>query len=171
MSKLTFNIVEITEGESRQDKILEPEDLDLSPYTFIGGGIEIHFNRQRQFIEVNYEVRGGVELTCDRSLKPFEHPVETTYSVIFKTDVQQETEDENGAVRRFNFSNNTFSIEKEVRDSVLLKIPIKKIHPKFRNKEGEIEEFEPKSFGKAPEDEEEKIDPRWKKLKEIKTED
>lgn len=167
MSKLTFNIVEIPEGESRRDELLEPDDLDLSPYAFTGGVIEIHFNRQRHFIEVNYEVQGGVELTCDRSLQPFEHPVDTTYSVIFKADVEQETEDESGAVRRFNFSNNSFSIEKEVRDSILLKVPIKKIHPDFRDEKGNVEEFEEKSFGKPPEDEEETIDPRWEKLKEL----
>ncbi len=167
MSKLTFNIVEIPEGESRREEILEPDDLDLSPHTFTGGAIKIDFNRQRRFIEVNYEVQADVELVCDRSLKPFKYPVDTTYSVIFKTDIEQETEDEGGAVRRFNFSNNTFSIEKEVRDSILLKIPIKKVHPDYRDEAGNVEEFEEKSFGKPPEDEEESIDPRWEKLKEL----
>ena len=167
MSKLTFNIVEIPEGESRRKELLEPEDLDLSPYEFTGGAIKIDFNRQRRFIRVNYEVEAGVELVCDRSLKPFEYPVDTTYDVIFKTDVEQETEDESGAVRKFNISNNSFSIEKEVRDSIMLKIPIKKIHPDYRDEEGNVKEYEEKSFGEPPEDEEEQIDPRWEKLKEL----
>lgn len=167
MSKLTFNIVEIPEGESRRNELLEPGDLDLSPYVFTGGAIDIHFNRQLHFIEVNYEVHGGVELTCDRSLKSFEYPIDTTYSVIFKTGVERETEDEDGAVRAFNISNNTFSIENEVRDSILLRIPIKKIHPDFRDEEGNVEAFEEKSFGKPPEDEQDAIDPRWEKLKEL----
>ncbi len=167
MSKLSFNIVEIPEGESRREEILEPEDLDLSPYDFCGGRIDLRFNRQRRFIRVNYEVFAGVELICDRSLKSFEHPVDTAYDVIFKTDVEQETEDENGAVRQFNFSNNTFTIEKEVRDSILLKVPIKKIHPDYRDEEGNVDEFETKKFGEAPEDEEKSIDPRWEKLKKL----
>src|SRR5699024_479916 len=124
----------------------------------------------RRFIEVNYQIRGGVELTCDRSLKSFEHAIDTAYSVIFKADVQKETEDEKGAIRKFNLSNNTLSIEKEVRDSVLLRVPIKKIHPDYRDEEGNIKEFEEKSFGKPPEDEEQTIDPRWRKLKKIKAE-
>ncbi len=171
MSKLSFNIVEIPEGESRHDKILEPEDLDLTPYEFTGGVISIRFNRQRRFIEVNYDLEGGVQLTCDRSLETFDHPIDTSYNVIFKTDVEKETEDENGAVRKFNFSGNTFSIEKEVRDSVLLRIPIKKIHPKFKDEEGIVKEFEEKSFNEPPEEEEDPIDPRWEKLKKIKAED
>lgn len=167
MSKLTFNIVEIPKGESRQEELLEAEDLDLSPYEFAGGAIEVNFNRQRRFIEVNYKVEAGVELVCDRCREPFEYLVDTTYKVIFKTDIQEETEDEDGAVRMFNFSNNSFSIEKEVRDSILLNIPIKKIHPKFRDEEGNIKEFEEKSYGEPPEDEEDPIDPRWEKLKEL----
>lgn len=167
MAKLTFNIVEIPEGESRREEILEPEDLDLSPYEFCGGYIELQFNRQPRFIRVSYEVKVGVELICDRSIEPFEHAVETSYDVVFKTDMEEETEDENGAVRGFNFSSNTFSIEKEVRDSILLKVPIKAVHPKYRDEEGNVDEFETKKFGQAPEDEEESIDPRWKKLKEL----
>lgn len=167
MAKLEFNIVEIPEGESRRQELLEPEDLDLSPYEFTGGAVRIDFNRKPRFIRVNYEVQGGVELVCDRSLKPFEHPVDTSYEVVFKTDVKEETANEDGAVRRFNFSSNTFSIEKEVRDSVLLKIPIKKIHPEYRDEEGRIEEFETQSFGEPPENEENSIDPRWEKLKEL----
>lgn len=169
MSKLTFNIVEIPEGESRRDEILEPDELDLSPHTFTGGAIIIQFNRQRRFIEVNYEVEGGVELICDRCLESFEQPIGATYDIVFKADVRKETENEEGAVRTFNFSSNTFSIEKEVRDSMLLQVPIKKIHPKFRDESGDIKQFEEKSFGKPPEsEEEEKIDPRWSKLKELK---
>ena len=41
MSKLEFHIVEIPEGQSRRDLSLDQEDLDLSPYTFKGGDMEI----------------------------------------------------------------------------------------------------------------------------------
>lgn len=169
MSKLVFNIVEIPEGESRQELVLEPEDLDLSPYTFDGGHIELDFYRARHFIRTNYKVEAGVELVCDRSLEPFVHPVTTEYDVVFKTDVEEETEDEEGAMRKFDFHSNTFSIEEEVRDSIMLEIPMQKIHPKYLNEEGEYDEFETKSFGKGPDEEEQdKVDPRWEKLKNLK---
>ncbi len=167
MRKLEFDIVEIPEGESRRTEILEPEDLDLSPYEFTGGQLALEFNRMLRLIRVNYQVQGGVELVCDRSLEIFEHMADTNYDVIFKTDVKQETEDENGAVRRFNFSSNSFSIEKEVRDSIMLTVPMQKIHPEYRDEQGNYNDFETKSFGKPLEIEEEPIDPRWEKLKEL----
>lgn len=169
MSKLVFNIVEIPEGESQRALDLHPDDLDLSPYTFKGGTIDITFYRALHFIRVTFNVHSDVELQCDRSLDFFDQPVEATYEIVFKVDVEEETEDEEGAVRRFNFSSNTLSIEEEVRDTVLLQIPIKKLHPKFLDEEGNPKEFESKSFGsEGRSDQQDAIDPRWEELKKLK---
>jgi uncharacterized metal-binding protein YceD (DUF177 family) len=169
MSELRFNITEIPEGESRQVRSLAPETLDLDSYRFEGGEIIIDFYRARHFIRTSYALEAGVELVCDRSLEAFIYPVSTSYEVVFKTDVQKETEDEDAAVRRFDFSSNTFSIEKEVRDSIMLEIPMQKIHPRFLDEEGNSKQFGTKSFGDiAPEEEQQKMDPRWEKLKELK---
>lgn len=171
MSKLEFHIVEIPEGQSQRVLSLDEEDLDLSPYTFEGGELEIDFYRTIHFIRVNFHIHAGVEIQCDRSLEYFEKPVEADYEVVFKVDVQEETEDENGAVRRFNFSSNTLSIEEEVRDTILLQIPIKKLHPKFLDEHGNPKEFESKTFGTLSDEgegEEETIDPRWEELKKLK---
>ena len=168
MSKLEFKIVEIPEGESRRTENLLADDLDLSPYAFEEGRIVLDFYRALHFIRVRYDVDADIELVCDRSLEPFIESVNTHYEVIFKTEVQQETEDEEAAVRTFNFSANTFSIEQEVRDSLLLEVPMQKIHPKYLNEEGNYKKFETKSFGEGPDKEDEQsIDPRWEKLKEL----
>lgn len=171
MSKLEFHIVEIPEGESRRVLSLDEEDLDLSPYVFKGGNIEIDFYRALHFIRVDFRVHADVEIQCDRSLDYFVKPMDAEYEVVFKVDVKEETEDEKGAVRRFNFSSNTLSIREEVRDTILLQIPIKKLHPRFLDEEGNPKEFESKIFGSTDSDgemEEETIDPRWEELKKLK---
>lgn len=170
MSKLEFNIVEIPEGESQQVVGLTEEDLDLSPHEFKGGEVQLQFYRALHFIRVNFHVDSDVELTCDRSLEPYIQPVESDYEIVFKVDVQEEKEDENGAVRRFDFSTNTLSVENEVRDTIFLNIPIKKLHPKFLDEEGNPKDFETKSFGdiKEEDDDTEIADSRWEKLKKLK---
>lgn len=167
MSKLEFNIVEIPEGESQRTVGLTDEDLDMSPYDFKGTEVDLHFYRTIHFIRVNFHVDAEVELTCDRSLESYIQPVASDYEVLFKVDVQEETENEDGAVRRFNFSSNTLSIEEEVRDTIMLNIPIKKLHPKFLDEEGNPREFETRKYGEV-EEETEQIDPRWEKLKKLK---
>lgn len=169
MSKLVFHIVEIPEGESQKVLELEKDDLNLSPYAFEGGEIEVEFYRTLHFIRVNFEVHASVELECDRSLEKFIFPVDSDYEVLFKVDVKEETEDENGAVRRFDFSSNTFSIEEEVRDTILLEIPMQVLHPRFLDEEGNPKDFQTKTFGEAEEeDSKDNIDPRWEDLKKLK---
>lgn len=168
MSKLTFNIIDIPDGQSRRVVELEEDDLDLSPHEFKGGSVDLEFYRTLHFIRVNFTVRAGVELTCDRSLKPFVLPVEDDFQVVFKVDVEQETEDEEGAVRRFNFSSNTLSVGDEVRDTIMLNVPMQKIHPDYLDEEGEPVDFETKSYGDVESSEQSAIDPRWEKLKKLK---
>lgn len=170
MSKLEFKIVEIPEGESQRTVELSEEDLDLSPHEFKGGRIDIEFYRSLHFIRVNFHVDVDVELVCDRSLEPYIQPIEDDYEVVFKVDVKEETEDESGAVRRFDFSTNSLDIADEVRDTIFLNVPVKKLHPKFLDEEGRPEDFGTKSFGKTQEEEEETeiVDPRWEKLKKLK---
>ncbi|TYP95067.1 Uncharacterized metal-binding protein YceD, DUF177 family [Fodinibius salinus] len=171
MSKLEFNIVEIPEGESRKTVRLSGDDLDLSPHTFEGGEVELVFYRTPHFIRVNFEVESEVALTCDRSLESYIQPIVSEYEVVFKVDVREESEDENGAVRRFDFSTNTLDVGDEVRDTIALNIPIKKLHPKFIDEDGTPKEFETKSYGDIPDEEEgesEMADSRWEKLKELK---
>ena len=169
MSKLEFNIVEIPEEESQRTVGLTAEDLNLSPHGFEGGRLDLEFYRTLHFIRVNFHVDADVELVCDRSLEEYIQPIAADYEVLFKVDVQEETENEDGAVRRFNFSSNTLSIEEEVRDTIMLNIPIKKLHPRFLDEEGKVKNFETKKFGDVQEeDEAEGMDPRWEKLKKLK---
>lgn len=168
-SKLTFKIVEIPEEESRRTVELSGNDLDVSSYDFRGGVIDLQFYRTLHFIRINFHLDVEVALICDRSLEEYIQPINADYEVLFKVDVQEETENMDGAVRRFNFSSNTLSIAEEVRDTILLNIPIKKIHPKYLDEEGIPRAFETKKFGtiQSPDDDG-AIDPRWEKLKEIK---
>lgn len=169
MSKLEFNIVEIPEGESNRELELDEDDIDLSPYEFQGGEIQLKFYRALHFIRVNFHVETDVQLVCDRSLENYTQPIDTDYQVLFKVDVQEEKADENGAVKSFDFSSNTLSIEDEVRDTLLLNIPMQKLHPKFLDEDGVPMDFETKKFGKTEESgEEEQIDPRWEELKKLK---
>jgi len=169
---LEFKIVEIPEEHSRRVEPLEADELDLDTYHHASGEVEIEFYRTLHFIRVNFKVRTEVELVCDRSLEHFMHPVEQDYEVIFKVDVQEEVEDEHSAVRSFNFSSNTLSIKDEVRDTILLNLPVKKLHPRYLDEQGRPTEFETRQYGDVHGEEEldenEPADPRFRKLKELK---
>ncbi len=90
------------------------------------------------------------------------------YEVLFKAEEVEESADENGAVRNYDHAGNQIDLEQDVRDTILLHVPSKKLHPRFLDEDGNPRELLNEQFGDVPDEEEDAIDPRWEKLKELK---
>ncbi|HBQ60683.1 MAG TPA: DUF177 domain-containing protein [Balneolaceae bacterium] len=164
-----FKIFELAEEQSEKSIELEAEDLDLGEQvTFKGGVLHIDFYRNPRFIRSQFEIDVTVELICDRSLDAFDHNVNQQYEVIFKLDDVEESANENGAVRNIDHASQQIDLEQDVRDTILLNLPTKKLHPRFLDEDGNPKEILNEQFGDIPEDDEEQIDPRWEKLKKLK---
>lgn len=168
-SKLTFNLQEIPGGRSERSVSLAEGDLDLDDEAALKSGeVQINFLKTIHFVEVDFTVDAETELICGRTLKPFRKQLNGSFHILFEPDEVEDTETDKGAVRQIPADDLTVDIEKEVRDTIMLKIPVRKIHPDLYDSEGNPEEFETQHFGPEPEDEEDRIDPRWEKLKELK---
>lgn len=164
-----FKIFELPEEQSEKRLDLEPGALELSEdFTFKGGILDIDFYRTEHFIRAQLDIDVTVELICDRSLDAFDHKVHQQYEVLFKADDVEESADENGAVRNYDHASQQIDLEQDVRDTILLNLPTKKLHPRFLDEDGNPKEVLNEQFGDIPEDDEEHIDPRWEKLKDLK---
>ncbi|MDR9415041.1 MAG: DUF177 domain-containing protein [Gracilimonas sp.] len=164
-----FKIFELPEEQSEKSLELKVDAIDLGDQvTFAGGMLNIQFYRTPQFIRAQFEVNATVELTCDRSLDNFDHELDQQYEVLFKTDDIEESADENGAVRNIDHTSQEIDLEQDVRDTILLNLPAKKLHPRYLDEDGNPKEVLHKKFGDIPEDDEDQIDPRWEKLKDLK---
>lgn len=165
---LKFKIFEIPEEQSERTIGLGSDELDLGDLAFRGGTVHIEFYRTLHFVRTQFTVNAKVELICDRSLDAFEYEVQQDYEVLFKAEQVEESADENGAVRNYDHASKQIDLEQDVRDTILLNLPTKKLHPRFLDEEGNPKEILNEQFGDIPEDEEDQIDPRWEKLKELK---
>ncbi|HBX66879.1 MAG: hypothetical protein CL670_11250 [Balneola sp.] len=165
---LKFKIFEIPEEQSEKNIELDSEELDLGDITFKGGSIHIDFYRTQQFVRTQFTVDAAVELICDRSLDSFDHEVHQNYEVLFKAEEVEESADENGAIRNYDHTSKQIDLEQDVRDTILLNLPTKKLHPRFLDEDGNPEEVLNEQFGDIPDEDEEQIDPRWEKLKDLK---
>ena len=168
--ELSFNIQDIPEGISSSDITLEENTVALNSYTFKGGAMHIEFNRTLYFIRLDCNLWADVELICDRSLKPFVYEVKKDIGIIFKVGIEEEIVNKDSIIRPFDFDSLELNIENDIRDTILLDLPIKKIHPDYIDEEGNIKQFETKKYGSVKNDEE-TIDPRWNKLKQLKNND
>lgn len=165
---LKFKIFEIPEERSERTIELSSGELDLGDLAFKGGTVDIEFYRTLHFVRTQFTVDAKVELICDRSLDAFDHEVHQDYEVLFKAEEVEESADENGAVRNYDHTSKQIDLEQDVRDTILLNLPTKKLHPRFLDDEGNPKEVLNEQFGDIPDEDEDQIDPRWEKLKDLK---
>jgi len=159
---LAFKINEIPKGKSTETLSIESGKLDLAGLEYRDLVIEIGFEKREAALQVSFSFKLEIVVICDRSLEEFWQPVEGAYEVIFKEGIDFDSEDEQMSIRRLDISGNIINIEAEVRDTVLLSIPLRKLHPRFIDENGNVTDFELKTG------EVETIDPRWEALKSIK---
>jgi len=164
---LTVDISSLSEGIHHLEFTPSATDVDLDPTTFGDIHVETELQYHMDRILVKLTVDATAELTCDRTLRPYDQPVEGQYSLLFGPPSMVGKEgDEFEEVRPLTPSDQEIDLTDVVRDTVLLALPQRRVAPGAEDMEIDRE------FG-APEDEEEtdEIDPRWDELRKLRDED
>ncbi|SEI84988.1 Uncharacterized metal-binding protein YceD, DUF177 family [Dyadobacter sp. SG02] len=157
------------------DAFFEEMEQDLIEH----GHFKTHvvLNKSATMIQLRFHTKGSVILTCDRSLETFEEPVDSDERIILKFgDHNEELTEEIEIISR---NTNRINVARYIFDFIALSLPVKKLHPSLRTEEDELdlEDDEEEgtlvytSGGQEEGDEaedEEKIDPRWEALKNLK---
>lgn len=131
--------------------------------------VDVLLTKHETFIEVEFKIRGTARLICDRSLEPFDFPMESDNQIVFKYgDEFQEITEEIIIIPR---DTATLELGQYIYEFIALGIPLKKLHPRFKDETDE-DDSEGKivySSGTSEEKkDEEEIDPRWNILKKLK---
>ena len=124
-------------------------------------------NKHETFIEADFSIQGEANLICDRSLEPFGFPIKLRKQIVFKYGEQaDEGDDEVIVIPR---EQSSLDLGQLMYELIGLQIPMKKLHPKFRNEEedGENEGKIVYQSGGDTTNESETIDPRWEILKKL----
>jgi len=158
---IELKVSDIPLGESEETLYLEKGELDLGSYEYTGGELHLHFNREEDTIRIFFTIKIALTLICDRSLEPFPFDVEEDYEVIYRLDGDEYSDDVEVTVKPLASHENVIQIDQEVRDTILLAIPAKKLHPRYLDDNGEPTDFQV-TFGKKT------VDPRWEPLKSLK---
>lgn len=134
-----------------------------------GGDFEakVVLDKHETFIDAEFMITGKARLVCDRCLEPFDEPVKVHRKVMFKYgDEPAELSDEIVIIARDQAQ---LELGQFIYEFINLAIPMKKLHPKFREEEQENDDTEGKIVYKSePGDDNTDIDPRWEKLKKLK---
>jgi uncharacterized protein len=122
---------------------------------------KITLDKRETFIDTHFVLKGSVELICDRSLEPFQFPISINRKIVFKYgDEEKEVSDE---IQIILASRDQLEMGQFMYEFILLEIPMKKLHPKFKNESSED------TIVYTSTTEEAAIDPRWEALKKLKS--
>lgn len=163
---LQFDIRDLKEGRVEEVVVHpSPEELEVDEEQFSDIEVSVRLGRQGDRIFVSFDVGATATFECDRTLEVYDEHLQSSYALTFAPPeriTQEEHEDE--TVRPLPAEAAEIDIGKDVRDTLLLSVPVRTIAPSARDKEIQTE------FGTAGEEEgeEEDVDPRWQRLKELR---
>ena len=152
---------EAPEKPSDEDDKLTPvaEDVTFGPIR-----VETVLNYQPGEVLVTLEARATATLTCDRTLRRFDAPLDGHYAVLF-TDPGRSAPDESeehDELRELPPGARHLDLTDVLRDTLLLAIPQRKVAPGAEDEEIET------VFGAPEDDEEGPADPRFEKLRQLR---
>jgi uncharacterized protein len=129
---------------------------------------DLLLTKHETFIEVEFAIKGAAHLICDRSLEPFDYPIESKNRIVFKYgDEFQELTEEIVIIPR---DAATLELGQYVYEFIALGVPLKKLHPRFQDEKDDDSEGKI-VYTSAPSEEKKddgEIDPRWNILKKLK---
>lgn len=165
---MIFNVQELPAERSERQITLAGDDLELNnEVRFLGGDLNVSFQKTNHFIEVRFDVSATVEMICDRSLNAFQKVLKGSYLLLYKPGINEHSDSEKGGVRMLDVHRSVIDIADEVRDTVLLEVPIRKIHPDFEA--DPVSDFTvQKENPEETTDHQSRLDPRWSALNKLK---
>ena len=128
------------------------------------GACDVILTKTDSMITLNLKIVGSIELECDRSLELFDFPIAVNKEIIYKYGAEEKELSEDVFV--ILKGEQELNIASFLYESISLEIPMKKLHPKFRD-ESERDEMIYVSEAKE-ESQGENVDPRWEALKKLK---
>lgn len=131
----------------------------------------LDFEKASTLFDLTFVAKGFFEVACDVSNEPFNQPIEAKLNLIVKFG--NEYNDDNDLVLILPFQANQLDVSQYIYEMLVLAMPAKHIHPGIADGSlkseilEKLKELEPKQKISL---EREEIDPRWAKLKLLRTE-
>ena len=171
-----IHIFKLANGTHEYRLEIDDSFFELFDHEMISKGnllANVSMSKSDSMIQMTFHISGTVELTCDRSLDLFDHPLDFTSGMIYKYgEEDKELAEDVFVIQKHTQTINIASILFEL---IGLEIPMKKLHPRFQQDDDHNEDevlmiytSSPDTDGITEEQNEEPTDPRWAVLKKLK---
>jgi len=147
------------------------ENIEESVVESGHGHCTVVLDKKETLISIDFIIDGVVELICDRSLEPFDYPIELKENLIVKYG--EELDDSRDDILVIPNTQESINVESNIYEYLTLAVPMKKIHPDLQDEEEDEEEelalvYTSEDEKTNDKNDDDAIDPRWAALKNIK---
>lgn len=161
---LRFNIQSLQEGKVEKHSAEPSAETVGLDQRFSKMQVQTRLNKQGKRILVSFDARAVARLECDRTLQEFDQPLEASYTFTFVPSGQMtKHEQESEGIRPLGSQALEIDITKEVRDTLLLAVPARRIAPKAKDVNIQLQFGSSKKEAAANPP----IAPRWNALKKL----
>ncbi len=124
-------------------------------------------DKHETFIEGSFSLKGTARLVCDRSLEPFDYPIDFSGKVVFKYGNEEaEVTDE---IVIIPHNKPSLNVGQYLFEFIGLALPMKRLHPKYQEQEeDDFDETEGRIVYSSSAENDGDVDPRWEQLKKLK---
>lgn len=146
-------------------------EFDYDEFNDAALNVALIFEKKTTLLELEFNVKGTVNVNCDVSNEPFNQKVEDAFKLVIKFG--EDYNDDNEEILIIPHGEYQVNVAQYIYELIVLAIPAKKVHPGIEDGTlqsdilKKLEELSPK------EDKEDKntreTDPRWDTLKKLLT--
>lgn len=146
------------------------ENLEYSEIQKGDAEVKLTLNKQTNMMIFNFELKGTVEVICDRCGDDLNLPIESNQQLIVKLNA--ESFEDNDDIVSLPASEYEFDVSHYIYEYIILALPARRIHGEAEGDESQCDEEVLKKLEevapKATEKKNDEIDPRWAALKDLK---
>ena len=175
--KRKFNILFVALKQGKHSFVYKIDNTFFEAfnfYDFLGADVlvNLNFEKTATLFKLNFVANGSIRVACDLTNEPFNQPVNTALNLVVKFG--DAFNDDNESILILPQQAYQLNVAQYIYEMLVLAVPAKHVHPGVANGTlkseilDKLKELQPKqeqdiSIAKN-------IDPRWAKLKTLKTE-
>jgi len=131
--------------------------------------VTLDFEKTSTLFNLTFVAKGVIEVACDLTNEPFNQPIETSLKLVVK--LGEEYNDDNDVVLILPHQAYQLDVAQYIYEMLVLAMPAKHVHPGIADGSlksdilDKLKELQAKQEFSLQED----VDPRWAKLKTIRT--
>jgi uncharacterized metal-binding protein YceD (DUF177 family) len=146
------------------------EDFEYEDFNSANLHLEVVLEKKNTMMELFFETSGTVNVNCDLTNEPFDMPISSSLRLV--VSFGDEFNDENEELLIVPHGEYEINIAQYAYEMIVLAVPQKRKHPGIEDGTlksdvlDKLEELSPRGINEDN-DNEEDIDPRWSKLKNL----